>query len=231
MAMALVLTPALAVTAPKGRGFSPPAVNARPVGSFTPAVADPRLQAVLARSRSRAGAAAANNFRFTPATATSEANRSVRVAIRARASAAAQAARTVETQNSSSPVTAITPSSYNLGVSVGWKGFAVTGDVAEKEGGLVPGRRESARVGMSYRPDERLTGRVEVSAERAEGVQRIIAEDSAYSLNVGGSYTIARNLDVTGGVRYRISRDRLEPISGDERRDSQAVYIGTAFRF
>jgi hypothetical protein len=44
------------------------------------------------------------------------------------------------------------------------------------------------------------------------------------------SYQIARNLDVTGGVRYKIQRDRLEPLA-DQRRDSQAVYVGTAFRF
>jgi hypothetical protein len=38
-------------------------------------------------------------------------------------------------------------------------------------------------------------------------------------------------LDVTGGVRYRVARDRLEPLAQDDRRDSQAVYIGTAVRF
>ncbi len=84
---------------------------------------------------------------------------------------------------------------------------------------------------MSYRATNRLTGRVAVAAERAEGAQRIIAADQAYSLDVGGAYSIARNVDVTAGARYRIARDRLEPLAGDDRRDSQAVYIGTAFRF
>jgi hypothetical protein len=41
---------------------------------------------------------------------------------------------------------------------------------------------------------------------------------------------LTRNLDVTGGVRYKIQEDRLQPLA-DNRRDSQAVYIGTAFRF
>ena len=31
-------------------------------------------------------------------------------------------------------------------------------------------------------------------------------------------------------ARYRIERDRLAPLN-DDRRDSQAVYVGTAFRF
>ena len=84
---------------------------------------------------------------------------------------------------------------------------------------------------MSYRATRRLTGRVAVGAERAEGAQRMIAPDQTYSLDVGGAYSIARNIDVTAGARYRIQRDRLDPIARDDRRDSQAVYVGTAFRF
>jgi hypothetical protein len=84
---------------------------------------------------------------------------------------------------------------------------------------------------MSYRATRRLTGSVAVGAERAEGGQRILAEDQAYSLDVGGAFTIARNIDLTAGARYRIARDRLEPLASDTRRDSQAVYVGTAFRF
>jgi len=84
---------------------------------------------------------------------------------------------------------------------------------------------------MSYRATPRLTGRVAVAAEETEGAQRLVLGDEAYSLDVGGAYSIARNIDVTAGARYRVSRDRVELLSRDERRDSQAVYIGTAFRF
>ena len=46
-----------------------------------------------------------------------------------------------------------------------------------------------------------------------------------------GSYSLTRNLDVTAGVRYeRSERERLPRLT-DDRRDSQAVYVGTAFRF
>jgi hypothetical protein len=150
--------------------------------------------------------------------------------VRARATTPAQASRDAG-PSSSSAITAITPSSYNLGVSVGWRRFAVSGDVGQADNGLIAGIRESAQVGMSYRATRRLTGRVAVGAERAQGGQRIIAEDQAYSLDVGGAYSIARNVDVTAGARYRIARDRLDPLSRDDRRDSQAVYVGTAFRF
>ena len=228
IAIALLLAPAFAQTSQRNKASRPSAsMNARPVGAFTPAVSDPRLAAALARRGTRL----TSDFRFTPASASSERSRAVRVAIRARANTPAEAARNASAATSATPVTAITPSSYNLGVSLGWRRFAVSGDVAQSEGGVVPGRREAAEVGMSYRANRRLTGRVAVAAERAEGTQRLMTDDEAYSLDVGGAFSIARNVDVTAGARYRIARDRLEPMSRDERRDSQAVYVGTAFRF
>src|SRR5688572_31446480 len=226
IAIALLLAPASAQTSPRTKHGRPAAtLNARPVGAFTPAVSDPRLAAALARRGTRLN----SEFRFTPASASPERSRAVRVAIRARANTPAEAARVLTMP--APPVTAITPSSYNLGVSLGWRRFAVSGDVAQTNGGVVPGRRDAAEVGMSYRANRRLTGRVAVAAERNEGAQRLVAADEAYSLDVGGAFSIARNIDVTAGARYRIARDRLEPLSRDERRDSQAVYVGTAFRF
>ena len=51
------------------------------------------------------------------------------------------------------------------------------------------------------------------------------------SLDVGGSFALTRNLDVTAGLRYRAERDRLQQAPDLDRRDSQALYVGTAFRF
>jgi hypothetical protein len=205
-------------------------VPSRSIGSFTPAVRDPRLAAELARRGN------VTNLQFTPATTPPERNRAVRVAVRVRQGATSpERARPVlpgATAAAETPSgTAITPSTYNLGLAVGWRRFAVTGDVSRSTGGAVEGLRETTRVGVDYQASRRLTGRVQVAAERAEGVQRIAGDDRAYSLDVAGSYSIARNVDVTGGIRYRVSRDRLEPLARDERRDSQAVYIGTAVRF
>ena len=225
IAMALVLAPTLATATQRNKARPAPSLNSRPVGIFTPAVSDPRLAAALARR----GTPLNSEFRFTPAS--SNPGRSLRVAVRARANTPAEASRSAITTSSATPVTAITPISYNLGVSVGWRRFALSGDIAQSEGGVLPGRRDSAEVGMSYRANRRLTGRVAVAAERSEGAQRLVADDEAVSLDVGGAFSIARNVDVTGGVRYRIARDRLEVLQRDERRDSQAVYIGTAFRF
>ena len=220
-ALALVLAPAAAAPSEQKRGRAAPSLR---TGSFTPAVADPGLAAELARR-----GLATTNLRFTPSSAASGRNKSVRVAVRARSVKPGQAARTLA-ESSATPVTAITPTAYNLGASVGWKRFAISGDVAEVKGGTVPGGRRNAEAAVSY-SGSRFTGRVEVGAEAAEGPQtRIIPVDSRYSVGVGGSYRVARNVDVTGGVRYNVQRDRIEPLA-DQRRDSQAVYLGTAFRF
>ncbi|MEK7343742.1 MAG: hypothetical protein AABZ73_07955, partial [Pseudomonadota bacterium] len=55
--------------------------------------------------------------------------------------------------------------------------------------------------------------------------------DKDYSLDLASSYSLTRNLNVTAGVRYNNSvAGRLAPMT-DERQDSQAVYLGTVFKF
>jgi hypothetical protein len=222
-ALSLMLAPALAATQQQ-KARQTRQAPAFSIGTFTPAVADPRLAAELARRGFSGG-----GFRFTPATTTSDRNRAVRVAVRARAATPGEATRRAS-GSSATQVTAITPTAYNLGVSVGWRSFALSGDVARIEGGALPGGKQAAEVGVSY-ARSRFSGRVEVGADRTDPTTpKAIADLDSYSVGVGGSYRIARNLDVTGGLRYKIQRDRLEPLA-DERRDSQAVYVGTAFRF
>lgn len=222
--LSLLLPSALAASNPaqkskKGR----PSVSFS-TGGFTPAVADPRLAAEFARRGLQSG-----SFRFTPSSASSDRSKALRVAVRARATTAAEAARSVA-DTSASAVTAITPTAYNLGVSVGWKRFALSGDVARLQGGPIPGGRDSAEVGVTYQ-GKKFSGRVMLGAERSDGtLLRVLPDESNVSVGVGGSYQLGRNLDVTGGVQYKIQRDRLVALE-DDRRDSQAVYIGTAFRF
>ena len=227
--LSLVLSPAFAAATQQQKKVSKPrAAPSFSSGGFTPAVADARLAAEFARRGFQA-----NSFRFTPSGASPDKSKAVKVAVRARTTTAnVRSTATAENiaETSATQVTAITPTAYNLGVAVGWKRFALSGDVARVQGGALPGGREAAEVGVSY-AGKKFTGRVMVGAERTDGTQpRILPEESSYSLDVGGSYSLARNLNVTGGVRYKIQRDRLEPLA-DERRDSQAVYIGTAFRF
>jgi hypothetical protein len=217
--LALVLTPALA--APQKAKKSRPSLISGGISSFTPAVADPRLAALFA-SKDQAG-----SFRFTPATASTDKSKAVRVAVRARSNKAVQAVRNGETATAA--VTPITPATYNLGVAVGWKRFALSGDIAGVKNDVLPGSRDAAEVGVGY-SGKKAGGRLKVAAERVEGSQRLAGPDATYMVDVGASYSIARNVAVTGGVRYKVQEERLRPLQ-DERRDSQAVYIGTAFRF
>lgn len=218
----LLLSPAIASTASKKR---PPAVSfsAEPVFSFTPANADPKLAASL-----QGKGLSLTDFKFTPAAAKGRPSQ-IRVAVRA---PAASSQRTLTDAGAASPaINNLAPVSYNLGVAVGWKRFAVAGDVSKtKEADIAQGGRESAVVGVSYSL-QRFTGRVAVGAERGDGrALPALRKEDKVSLDVGGSYSLSRRVALTGGVRYQIERDPKAAIQ-DNRRDSQAVYIGTAFKF
>jgi hypothetical protein len=222
-AAGLVLTPAFAATTSKKL---PPAVSLSfdSLSSFTPANADPKLAAALAGK-----SLSLTDFKFTPAPAKGRPSQ-VRVAIRARVNAPTQASVT-QASAPTAAVTALAPSSYNLGVAVGWRRFAVSGDVAKtKEADSALGGRESAVVGVSYSLSK-FTGRVAVGADRPDGrALPALRRGDTYSVDVGGSYSLTRRVALTGGVRYNVERDRLSALQ-DNRRDSQAVYVGTAFKF
>lgn len=215
---AVLLSPALA--ADSKRRAPAVAFSAQPM-SFTPAAADPRLAASVSRN-----AASLADFKFTPAAAKSRPSQ-VRVAIRARSSSPAMASA----NGPASPVSALAPVTYNLGAAIGWRRFAVAGEVGKvKAAGAPLDSRESAMVGVSYSLP-RFTGKVAVSTDRSQ--QRsapALREPDNYALDVGGSYSLNRRIAVTGGVRYKVERERLSALK-DERVDSQAVYIGTAFKF
>ena len=50
------------------------------------------------------------------------------------------------------------------------------------------------------------------------------------TVDLGGSYRLSRNLNVTAGVRYSPERNRVDPLV-DGKQDNQAVYVGTQIRF
>lgn len=192
----------------------------RPTFSFTPAAADPRLAAVFARAGGDTSA-----FRFTPVD-TRHTTRAVTVAVRARTDRAEAPTRTAATDTA----VGLAPIAYNLGVAVGWRRFGIASDVRRVDMAGQPGGREAADVTVTY-AGNRVTGRVKAVADRPyAAVAPRIDADHTYSLDVGGSYRLTRNLDVTAGLRYRTERDRLVRLDED-RRNSQAVYVGTAFRF
>lgn len=189
------------------------------VGRFTPATGDPRL---LKRYASLSDEAR-SNFHFTPAMSRSE-NRAVTLVVRAKPSAIDAAIAAVRPQ----PTVAVTPVSYRLGSAVGYTAFATSITRDSVDIAKLPAARRPvdpterpSRFGASMRLDSQSTP---VAADRA------LDPDRAYSVDVTGSYRLSRNLDVTAGVRLRRENDRLAPLT-DQRQDSQAVYVGTRFRF
>ena len=195
---------------------------------FTPARGDKRLAVALAKNKRPDRV-----ISFTPAGADPEADK-LRVAVRAdsnsqsRRPAASPEVRDV----AGTPVAQrLTNNSYNLGVAVGWKRFAVAGDVSETRS-RIPAieDRERAAVGLSYNRDSFSAG-AKVSGERSASPAPALASRETYSLDVGGKINISKHIAVTGGVRYRIDQERVDPALEDNRRDSQAVYVGTNFRF
>ncbi len=221
-AVAILAVPALAVAA-QGKTRAPAvAVSFDRITAFTPASADPRLAAAFA-GRS----AAIEDFKFTPAAAKGRPSQ-IRVAVRARGLAPVSG-RAVDVV--AAPVaTALTAASFSLGAAVGWKRFALAGDVAKLASpDPAIGDRKSAVVGVSYNLNK-LTGRLAVGAERSTGRIAALSQPDNVSVDVGAAYSVNRRLAVTGGVRYRVDQDRVATLS-DQRRDSQAVYVGTAFKF
>jgi len=196
--------------------------KARGIGFFTPTAADPRQAALFDR--------VGNNFndpgfRFTPS---GGGKRAVTVAIRARSSNRPSAGA-LAAANSSNIAAGLAPSAYSLGASLGWKHFALSGDFSKVEGGALPESREMADIGLSY-SGRKWSTRLLFGTERATDAAPVGGPDEAVSLDLGGSYSLTKNLELSGGVRYKSQRERLD-LSSDQRRDSQAIYIGTAFKF
>ena len=220
-AAAMVMTPAIGLAAAAKQ--RPPAISLSfdNIPTFTPASADPRLAAMFAGRETSIA-----DFKFTPAAPQGRPSQ-LRVAVRARG--ALTPARPVEVAVAS-PLTGLTPSQYDLGLAVGWKRFAVAGDVTRSASpDPAVGTRETAVVGVSYNL-KKFTGRVAVGGERNDSRVAPLARPDSMSVDVGGAYNISRNIALTGGVRYKIERDQI-PALADDHRDSKAVYVGTAFKF
>ncbi len=207
--------------------------------AFTPADADPRLAEFIARQRGEA-----RMMRFTPAgAAESPAARSVTVAVRvdqqtADALAANNSIGSARTGDSAARSLRVTQTRYNLGLARGYSSFAqpaapataATADLSKNlSRARIPDLSEFAPRTAKRDEPSRFAARIELDEERGKaGVRDESLSDQM--LDVAGSYSLTRNLDITAGVRYEQDRD-LIPVPDLDQQDSQAVYIGTQFRF
>jgi hypothetical protein len=241
LALGLLALPGIGNAFSSGFDSRPVSLAARGgIGSFTPASVDPRLAARVSVRSLNGG----HLFRFTPAGSGARGQRAVTVAVRVDAeSARAVSVRPTLAAVAGTPGVApvrVAPTAFNLGVARGYESFApkLAQSIAATE---------VKRIDM---PDlaafDRGRGTDRSSAKEADGrfAPRIAVDESAkpgreprtlegqgdYSVDVGGRYRLTRNLDVTAGVRYSSERDRVAPLT-DAAQDSQAVYVGTQFRF
>ncbi len=203
--------------------------------ALTPASVDPRL----VRFISERPADDARLMRFTPAGVAERGNRSVTVAVRvdenaARAISVRSAIDAAKEQVAGEGGVRIAPMRYSLGLSRGYQSFAKPAPVLSRtlSDASIPDLA-AFRPSAGAREDEsRFAARIELEEEAKAGASpRTIDSRSDQALDVAGSYRLTRNLDVTAGVRYSQERDRLAPLAETAKQDSQAVYVGTQFRF
>ena len=241
LAFGLLMHPAVGNAFSSGFDSRPVSLSARgSIGSFTPASVDPRMAARIDISR------LANSplFKFTPAASDGRANRAVTVAVRfdsetARAVSVRQALAAAAAAQPGIAAVRVAPSGFNLGVARGYESFApkfaqaiVAPEIKKFDmpdlASFAAGKAKN-RTATGEAP--RFAPRVALDETAKPGrAPRTLEGQGDYSVDVGGSYRVARNLAVTAGVRYSSERDRVAPLT-DATQDSQAVYVGTRFRF
>ncbi len=174
-------------------------------------------------------------FPFTPAGTPNRPDRSVTVAVRldpitveavrVRGNRLAQASEGANALR-------IAPTAFNLGVSRGYQNFSqgIVPSAEPRKVDMPDLSKFSLSTGQAA-ADPRFSPRVVIDEKPAPGrAPRTFAADGGDLVDVGGSYRLTRNLDVTAGVRYSQERERLRPLT-DGKQDGQAVYVGTQFRF
>ena len=194
------------------------------IGSFTPVTRDERLArayAVAARdSQSR-------SFRFTPTSGSTSGERSLTVLVRA----------TPETSGTKRmlPDLGVAPVGYKLGGNKGLDRLAGEVSVPVRDLSPVAGKVEmpSANFVLPGKRD-RFSTNLQVDARTsvppASAAPQTMGSEKTYSVDLSSSYSLTRNLNVQAGVRYRGPDNRLVPVT-DQAKDSQAVYVGTTFKF
>jgi hypothetical protein len=213
-------------------GFEPRVPNAY----TTEAIQAARLSARLAPALSIHSLGKGQMFHFTPAGSAGRTDRSVTVAVRvdplivqgilahsARPALAANAPGAIPLQ--------IAPTAFNLGVARGYRSFAQNlvpaGDGRKAD---TPDLTQLTIAPASKEDPSRFSPRIVLDEKQLTGRAPRTFSGSADQVDVGGSYRLGRNIDVTAGVRYSQERDRLRPLT-DGKKDGQAVYVGTQFRF
>lgn len=231
-ALGVVVAPAVSSAFSSGYDSRPVSLAARGgIGSFTPASVDPRLASQITVRALSGG----KLFRFTPAGTDTRPDRAITVAVRVdEQSARAISIRSILASAANAPGASperIAPMVFNLGLARGYQSFAPAVSPPQDIQRIDMPDLASYKTPRTPSSPGRFSPRIALDdKDRAGRTPRTLEGQDEYQVDVGGSYRLTRNLDVTAGVRYTSERDRLRPLT-DGKQDSQAVYVGTQFRF
>lgn len=202
---------------------------------FTPASVDPALAARVADK------ARARGFRFTPAgaavlTSPAGGDRTVTVAVRVDGEAAQGFAPRLDAEPAPGRglgLAGLQPSRFQLGKALGYTSFARSGVELSGVGRMTMpdlAEFEPSRSKAEDKPS-RLQPRIELEDREIVGRSPNTLDSIAQqTVGLGGSFRLSPRVDVTAGVRYSQERERLDPLTNAVQ-DSQAVYVGTQFKF
>lgn len=241
-APAMLAVAGLALIVPAA-GFAVTSSESLPVAAsvdflpFTPAGADPALAQKVAEIVGE------DALRFTPASKPApQRDRTINFAVRVNEAAARTLVGrggldSIGRGSAVEGVLPVAPTRYNLGIARGYQSFAQpTRSVSAAA--VAEGLKDISMPDLSKfdgqgddKKDSRFQSRIALEQEgRAGSAPRTLEGAGTQRVDLGGSYRLSRNLDVTAGVRISQDRDRLGPLT-DGMEDEQAVYVGTQIRF
>ena len=168
-------------------------------------------------------------FSFTPSAGgrASTGNRGVALGMTARSVAPVPQ----QTAAAAPPVDAgITPAGYNFDLSVGYRGFSVSGGMTRLDTGIGGRSSEGVDVGIGYAARNWKT---EIQATAARETLSLLPRagtpDPRYAVEASGALSLSPQISLGGSLRYRLAPDNPTPL--DPNKDDRAVFLGGALAF
>jgi hypothetical protein len=203
------------------------------IGSFTPVMRDEKLAQAYAQA---ARESQSKGFRFTPTSGSTAGNRSLTILVRTPNAVLSGAERKSERVL---PNLGLAPVAYRLGATKGFSQFSAAARIEPAK--LTPMIEKSISepvASFALRPkEERFSANIQlehrdvIAASPAEDTPATLGTEPSYAVDLSSSYSLTRNFNLKAGVRYKGPSNRLAPTVTDQAQDSQAVYVGTTFKF
>jgi hypothetical protein len=209
--------------------------------TYTAAGVDRKLAAKFKRINAdrQAAVSKGKGFFFTPAGINRGTSRTMTIAARTDSPLSANA---ISTRNLVRAIESgvgtnvpLSKTDFSLKAARGWQGFklpvsarpavkAPIADIAVAAGNFRLDDKAPVKKSR-FKTDMKLD-----KSREAAPSPRGNAAAGEYKVGLESSFSLSRRIDLTAGVRYNSERDRVVP-TVDERKDNEAVYVGTKIRF